>query len=249
VTAIASNAWKARPRQAFWFVVCLAVALAAMRAMGMLGPASLRALLPLGFVLMGVAPWVLLTQHGRRQIGLCRSSTMRIYAIAVVSGASAAITCGVLGFALFGTGADNWFISIADYYRRSAETTGLSLFQLHLIFTLPALLFSPLGEEIFFRGILQRALEDRFSARAATTVECAAFGLVHVLHHGVVATAAGIVLLPRSAVIWASLMFAAAWLFAWLRKRSGSLYPAMAAHASFNVAMNAYIFSVLWQRL
>jgi uncharacterized protein len=39
-------------------------------------------------------------------------------------------------------------------------------------------LFSPIGEEIFFRGVLQRALEQRFSVNTSTSIECAAFGLV-----------------------------------------------------------------------
>ena len=247
-TTATTHVWKASPRGAFWGVVCLAATLAAMRAMGMLGPVSLRALLPLGFVMMAIAPWVLLTPEGRRRIGLCKASTNGVYVEAVVFGALAAVACGALGLAMFGAGADNWYASIADYYRRSVPTAGLSLLQLHLIFTTPALLFSPLGEELFFRGILQRALEDRFSTRAATTGECALFGLVHACHHGLVATAAGITLLPRSAALWVLLMFAVAWMFAWLRKRSGSLYPAMAAHAAFNLAMNVFIFSLLWPR-
>ena len=248
MSTITTGVWKARRRHVFWVVISLALALAAMRAAGMLGPASLRALLPLGFVLMAIAPWVLLTQQGRRQIGLRKASTHRVHVQAVVLGALAAVACGALGLILFGTGADNWYASIADYYRRSVPTAGLGLLQLHLIFTLPALLFSPVGEELFFRGILQRALEDRFSARAATTGECALFGLVHACHHGLVATSAGLVLLPRSAALWVLLMFAVAWMFAWLRKRSGSLYPAMAAHAAFNLAMNVFIFSLLWAR-
>lgn len=247
-TTTTTRVWRASPRVAFRAVVCLAALLAAMRATGMLGPASLRALLPLGFVLMGVAPWVLLTPQGRRQIGLRKASTYRAYVQAVLFGALAAVACGALGLALFGTGADNWYASIADYYRHSMPTTGFGLLQLHLVFTLPALLFSPVGEELFFRGILQRALEDRFSARAATTAECALFGLVHVCHHGLVATAAGITLLPHSAALWVLLMSAVAWMFAWLRTRSGSLYPAMAAHAAFNLAMNIFIFSLLWPR-
>ena len=248
MSTITNGVWKSRPRRAFWIVILLALALAAMRAAGMLGPASLRPLLPLGFVLMAVAPWVLLTPQGRRRIGLCKASTNGVYAEAALFGALAAGACGALGLALFGAGADNWYASIADYYRRSVPTADLGLLQLHLIFTLPALLFSPVGEELFFRGILQRALEDRFSARAATIGECALFGLVHACHHGLVATTAGITLLPRSAAIWVLLMFAVAWMFALLRKRSGSLYPAMAAHAAFNLAMNVFIFSLLWPR-
>ena len=35
-------------------------------------------------------------------------------------------------------------------------------------------------------------------------------------------------------------------LFAWLRKRSESLYPAIAAHAAFNFVMGTCIFLALW---
>jgi membrane protease YdiL (CAAX protease family) len=42
-------------------------------------------------------------------------------------------------------------------------------------------------------------------------------------------------------------MFSVALMFAWLRKRSGSIYPAIVAHASFNLTMNAAIFAWLWE--
>lgn len=109
------------------------------------------------------------------------------------------------------------------------------------------MLFSPIGEEIFFRGVLQRALEQRLSVKSSTAIECAAFGLVHLCHHGLSAGASGITFRPISGAMWATLMFLVALMFAALRKRSGSLFPAIAAHVSFNVVMNIVIFSLLWQ--
>jgi hypothetical protein len=41
-------------------------------------------------------------------------------------------------------------------------------------------------------------------------------------------------------------MFLTALLFAALRRASGSLYPAIAAHMAFNATMNALIFAFLW---
>jgi CAAX protease family protein len=41
------------------------------------------------------------------------------------------------------------------------------------------------------------------------------------------------------------LMFVTAYGFAVLRKRSGSIYPAILAHAVFNLVMNGYIFRFL----
>lgn len=230
------------------FAAFLAVVLAACRAVGALGPPNLRWLLPLGFVLMALIPWLLLDAQGRRRIGLSRAAAARIYPIALVAGGVAAFACFWLGRALFGTGGDNWFVTIASNYHRMVDTTGWSALRLHLFFTVPALIFSPIGEEIFFRGYLQDALERRFSVRASTFTECAAFGVVHLCHHGLLWTAASLTLLPVSGPVWAVLMFGAAFLFARLRKASGSLLPAIVAHAAFNLVMNLTIFGFLWPR-
>jgi membrane protease YdiL (CAAX protease family) len=87
---------------------------------------------------------------------------------------------------------------------------------------------------------------ERFSVRVSTWIECLAFGLVHLAHHGLIIAAAGVVLLPASAAVWVVLMVFTALLFAWLRKRSGSLYPAIAAHMAFNLTMAICIFLRLW---
>jgi membrane protease YdiL (CAAX protease family) len=137
--------------------------------------------------------------------------------------------------------------SFAKNYNQTLDTTGFTTAKLHLVFTIPALLFSPIGEEIFFRGLLQRALEERLSARTSTVLECAAFGLVHLCHHGLFRTAAGISFLPVSGEIWAVTAFFIGLLFATIRKRSGSLFPAVASHMSFNLTMNVIIFTVLWR--
>src|SRR5436190_289841 len=152
----------------------------------------------------------------------------------------------LLAVALFGSGDDNWFVSIARNYQRQMDTTGWDLLRLHLVFTVPAMIFSPIGEELFFRGYLQHVLERRFSARASTLAECAAFAAIHLCHHGLYNSAAGLGLRPLSGAIWMLLMFCAAMLFAWLRKRSGSLLPAIVSHAAFNMVMNRTIFGFLW---
>ncbi|MBZ2208047.1 CPBP family intramembrane glutamic endopeptidase [Massilia soli] len=236
----------ANPVAALAAVLMLATAFAAMRAGGVLGPPALRWLLPAGFTLMAAMPWLLMNAEGRRQIGLRRPDCAGAWLPAIALGAAASLACFAIGMALFGRGAENWFVSIANNYRGVMDTTGMSLLTLHLVFTLPALMFSPVAEEIFFRGILQRALEQHVSGRSATLIESAAFGAVHLCHHGLLLEAAGLGWMPLSGSLWMLLMFGTALLFAAIRKRSGSLYPAMAAHAAFNLTMNAAIFWALW---
>jgi membrane protease YdiL (CAAX protease family) len=229
-------------------LLTLAVVFAATRAVGTLGPAAWRWLLPAGFACMALTPWLLLDAAGRRRIGLAPAGPRRWYwyGLALAGGAVLALACFGVGLLAFGDSSNHWYVSIAGSYQRTMDTRSLPLWALYLIFTLPALIFSPTGEEIFFRGMLQQALQDKLSAPLATTLECSLFAVVHLCHHGVLWTATGLGWTPLSALPWMALMFGTAWCFAWLRQRSGSLYPAIVAHMAFNAMMNATIFCCLW---
>ncbi|GAA0766718.1 CPBP family intramembrane metalloprotease [Ideonella azotifigens] len=246
-TALSLRApWRALGAELWRSSLVLAALFIGLRAAGTLGEHPVRWLLPLGFVAMTALPWLLLTAPGRRAIGLQAPRRRGFMLIGIAAGALAATLCFALGIALFGHGTGHWFTSVANSYRRTLDTSGMGLLQLHLIFTVPAVLFSPVGEELFFRGLLQRALEQRFSPTRSTLIEAGLFGLVHLCHHGLVLSANGLQLQPASATLWVLLMFATALLFAWLRRASDSLLPAIASHAAFNVTMNAFIFAVLW---
>lgn len=164
----------------------------------------------------------------------------------MIVGAALASLFALLGTAQFGAGPDHWFVSIADYYRRQLDTRGLDLLRLHLVFTLPALLFSPVAEELFFRGYLQAAFETRWSVRTSTAFEAALFALIHLFHHGLWLDAGQLAWRGTSGALWLLLMFSTAWVLAALRRASGSLWPAVVAHAAFNATMNLWIFSALW---
>lgn len=243
VSPILRRPWRWMEPASWLLGLSLALLFAAVRAAGIFGGRAWQPLLPLGFTCMAILPWLLLSRQGRREIGWRLPTNGRAYGSACLVGVGAALACFLLGCALFGRSGQNWFVSIAGYYRHSLDTSGFGLWRLHLTFTLPAMLFSPFGEEIFFRGVLQRLLEQRFSQRSSTFAEAGFFGVVHLCHHGI---APGPSLLLPSAPLWALLMTVTAWLFARLRKSSGSLAPAILAHASFNLTMNVCIFAALW---
>jgi len=241
--ALLRRPWRGVEQTSWLLGLIFAILFAGIRVAGIFGGRAWQPMLPAGFIFMTLLPWILLTGQGRREIGWQWPTDRRVYGMACLVGIGAAFACFLLGLALFGRSGQNWYVSIADYYRRSLDTTGFGLGRLHLTFTLPAMLLSPFGEEIFFRGVLQRLLEQRFSQRASTFAEASFFGLVHLCHHGV--TPGPFLLLP-SAPLWVLLMAITAWLFAWLRKSSGSLAPAILAHALFNLTMNVCIFAALW---
>lgn len=230
-------------------IVLLGVCFAFMRAFGVLGPQQLRPLLPLSFVLMAATPWLFLQQGGRRQIGLVHAKSKMSYVWAATTGTLLALTCGAIGSLLFGTTQENWFISIAQSFQRSFDTAGKSTLFLFVVFTTPALIFSPLGEEIFFRGILQRSLEESLPRNTSTYLECGAFAVVHLCHHGLHWTDNKLSILLPSGLLWMVLMFLAARLFVFWRRVTASIFPAVVSHMAFNLAMSIYIFSFIWEQI
>jgi membrane protease YdiL (CAAX protease family) len=162
-----------------------------------------------------------------------------------VIGVAASVACFAIGFLLFERGEDNWFVSVGNSFR-AQPTPNFSIVQLHLMFTIPAIIFSPIGEEVYFRGVLQRALETRFSSPLSAALESSWFGAAHLIHHGLILTAAGFAFRPVSGTLWFLLTTLLSLVFAALRKASDSVFPAVIAHSAFNATMNFFIFGYLW---
>jgi membrane protease YdiL (CAAX protease family) len=110
--------------------------------------------------------------------------------------------------------------------------------------TVPALIFSPLGEEIFFRGVLQQAAEERWTHRTALIVDAGWFAAVHLFHHGIVRIEGEVRILLLSGAIWMLLIFCTGVLFAYLRQKNGSLPVPILSRAAFNLTMN---FTILYR--
>ncbi len=227
-------------------ILALAIVFSVMRAMGTLGPSSFRWMLPLSFCIMAILPLILLTKNGRNEIGLLKPFKNSHYFLGIAIGVAAAFFCFLSGVTIFGKGVENWFVNIGNSYKSIMDTTGMSFLTLNLIFTIPAIIFSPIGEEIFFRGILQKTLEQKHSVITSTIAECILFSLVHLCHHGIIKISTGLVFLPLSASLWVIQMFCVAFMFSWLRLKTGSIYVSIASHAAFNITMNFLIFIFLW---
>ena len=158
---IFKESWKRRRANALAIGFIFAILFAAIRGFGMLGSQAARPLIPLGFVIMMVLPFIFLTPEGRRQIGLRKSNARFTYVVAVLYGVGAASLCFLLGVLFFDKGPDNWFITIRNYYVGQVPGAfDMPLQTFFIVVTVPALIFSPIGEELFFRGFLQDALAN-----------------------------------------------------------------------------------------
>ncbi|MEO8263354.1 MAG: CPBP family glutamic-type intramembrane protease [Pseudolysinimonas sp.] len=195
------------------------------------------------FVAMALLPWVLLSRSGRRRIGLVKPTRWRWIPAAVLAGV---LACGVAYaafLAIWGDSTSNPFVYIARSY--SNVPTSMTLDDRLIYFAIYAavgMTFSPIGEELLYRGIAHESLATSLGNRTAALIDAAAFALVHLAHFGIVYVAGVWSFLAVPATVWVGAMFFSALMFFGFRALTGSLAGAIAAHASFNLALNAIIF-------
>ena len=223
---------------AFRLAVLLGVLASAVRVVGMLWPQRYFWVLPLGFTVMALTPWLFFRKEGRRRAGVRLPERPLWILRGILLGAAGALFVYWLGVTLFGVTDDNWFVSIRRAFPVTAEMAGVSTVQLFWILTIPSLIFSPIGEEVFFRGFLQQAAEERWNHRIGVIIDAGWFALVHVVHHGIVRIDGQIQVFPLSGAIWMVLIFGTGVLFAFLRHKTGSLLAPILSHAAFNLTMN-----------
>ena len=235
-------AWVSVFGDSFRLACLLAVMAAAMRAIAMLERERFFWLLPVGLTFLALTPHLFFHREGRRRTGLRLPRRPWWILWGILLGAAGAALCYWLGVTLFGTTDDNWFVSVRRAFAITPEMAALPTAQLFWIISIPSMIFSPLGEEIFFRGLLQQAAEERWNHRTGVILDAGWFALVHLFHHGVLRIDGQLRVLPLSGAVWVALIFATGVLFACLRRKTGSLVAPILSHAAFNLAMNYTIF-------
>ena len=241
--------WRRVFGRAWVLNLVLFVLLGCLRAYGILGPAreGVRQLIMAGFLLMWFLPFVFFDGNGRQVMGLKKVDRPIWLLWGVLLGAAASLVVFAIGFLLYGRGADNWYVAISQQYLIDDSLSQLPRFGLIAMFTVPAMLFSPIGEEFFFRGMVHESVNGRWGERAATLVNGLAFSAVHFLHYGIARDAGGWRFRLLPGMLWVLLMMGTSWLFTLCRKRSGSIWPAVLGHSIFNVVMNLTVFLILLQ--
>lgn len=240
--------WKRLLPSAFKTILALFLGLTALRIYGFLGSGQFNATpVFIGYLLMWLTPLVLLTPYGREQIGFGQKISAKWILIALASGLTLASLCHFLGLALFGTSNDNWFISIAATYQSDPRLALLERETAFVIFTLPALLAAPVGEEVFFRGVAEQSNRHRWTPLLCACFSASLFTIAQIAHHGIYRGFDDTIkLLPLSGTIWLLLMFGTSLVFSFIRQNGKSIWLAIIAHSAFNLAMNTYIFYSLF---
>lgn len=235
--------WSGIPIAPWLFSLLVLALLTAMRFYAVFGPPWARILFLIHFLAMWALPFLVLSAQGRREIGLCKQgNSPSALALSALAGACAGFAVYAAGMALYGTSPDNWCVSIRDGFHLAEMRATMPLAVAFAAVVIPAMIVSPIGEEILFRGLLQQSFALRWNVPVATVVNGLAFGLVHLHVHGLWHDAAGFHLRLVSGALMVLLMAGVSAVFTLCRLRTGSLYAAMIAHSACNLAMIGAIF-------
>jgi membrane protease YdiL (CAAX protease family) len=234
--------WKGIFRHSWILSIVLFLLLGGLRAYGLLGPADARMLVMGAFFSMWFLPFLFFSRQGRAAIGIKQAENKAWILLGILFGLAGGFAVYGVGYALFGNGENNWYVSLLNSYQIDDSMRQMPTFALFLIFTIPAMLFSPVGEEFFFRGMIHESAIEAGASGTAVWWNALAFAAVHLLHHGITLGSARLRILPISGVIWFFLMLGLSWIFTQCRLRSGSIWPAVLAHAAFNLSMNIALF-------
>ncbi|MBK8504860.1 MAG: CPBP family intramembrane metalloprotease [Saprospiraceae bacterium] len=200
------------------------------------------------FLLMILLPIIILNKAGFRAVGLVRPSSWKWAGYSLLFGTIFCFIVYFIGVGLYDDQIDNWFVYISHSY--PIDKPGLSDqdFRIYfLIYAFASMTFSPIGEELFYRGLVHHCFVDRYGHRRASYIDGAAFAITHLAHFGLIYRHGTWEFRLVPALLWVILMFFASLLFSYCKRKSGSLLGAILSHAAFNFVMIYLIFFyILW---
>ncbi|OWW24720.1 CPBP family intramembrane metalloprotease [Zobellia sp. OII3] len=198
----------------------------------------------LGLIMLisAIVPFLFLSKQGRRKIGVKKTENFSWLLIALAVGLVFSIALYYLGTVLYGNTFENWYYYIAQSYNIPTGIDEEGKLVLFSIMAVTGMTFSPIGEELFFRGIVHSSIATSWGDKRATLIDSSAFALVHISHFGLVFVNQEWRFLLVPTIIWVLSMFCVSILFYICRMRSGSILGAIVCHAAFNLGMIYCIF-------
>lgn len=193
-------------------------------------------------LIMAIAPFIFLSKYGRNKIGIKKPTNNSWLIIAFIIGVIFSTLLYFLGEIFYENSYENWYNYIGKSYNIPQEIDEKGKLIMFGISALIAMTFSPIGEELFFRGIVHSSFENSLGNRKASLIDSSAFAIVHISHFGLVFHNQQWEFLLLPTLIWVFSMFIISILFNICRKRSGSILGAILCHLAFNLGMTYCIF-------
>ncbi len=194
------------------------------------------------FLVMWFAPFILLTKQGRRNIGIKRPSKYIHLLYSFLIGVAACTLIFVLFKVLYASTLSNAFAYISRVGISAANISNSDRLIYFIIAVIPSMIFSPIGEEFLYRGVIHGSFVSKFGESKASIFDSLAFALTHLAHFGIVYTGEAWTFLLLPSLLWVGAMFAVSQLFFRCKVMSQSIFGAVLSHSGYNFAMMYFIF-------
>jgi membrane protease YdiL (CAAX protease family) len=189
------------------------------------------------FTLMMFTPLIFLKRSGRKEMGIRRSKHPWWLLGGFLLGVAMCAGFYLLFSLLFGSDVSNPFVYIGSKTFNGEDNLAYFIIYLAIVMT-----FSPIGEELFYRGVVHKTFINRFGDRGASIIDSTAFAITHLAHFGIIFTLGAWKFLPLPSIIWISSMFLTCMVFNWMKTKSGSIFGAILTHAGFNAGMGLIFY-------
>lgn len=192
-----------------------------------------------------IVPFIFLSKYGRKEVGITKPKKYNWLLIAFVCGLVMSLFLYFLGQTLYGNSYENWYEYIGKSYKIPSSISQNDKKILFAIMSFTGMTFSPIGEELFFRGIVHSSFAKSIGEKRASIVDSSAFALTHISHFGVVFINNNWIFFTIPTIIWVLSMFLVSILFFTFKRNSGSLLGAIICHSAFNLGMIYCIFYLM----
>lgn len=189
-----------------------------------------------------IIPFLFLSKYGRHRIGIRKPTNYRWLAYSFVTGILISTVLFALGYALYADTFSNWYVYIGQSYNIAEDLSAQDKLVYFFVYAVSGMTFSPIGEELFFRGIVHASFAKNVGESNASVIDSLAFALTHLAHFGIVYISGAWQFLPIPAVLWVLGMFITSIAFFKCKQQTGSILGAIVSHAGFNLAMIYFIF-------
>lgn len=194
------------------------------------------------FFVMWLVPFVLLGAEQRKAIGMLSTVNVWWVVYSFSIGVLLCAACYLVSKQLFGNTLENSFVYISRSYAIPGGIAAKDRAIYFVIYSLIGMTFSPIGEEILYRGVIHHCFLHQFGEKASGRIESAAFAFTHLAHFGVIYDRGDWRFAFFPALVWISSMFLASQLFLFCKRKTRSLLGAIVCHAGYNLGMMYFIF-------
>ena len=192
-----------------------------------------------------ITPFIFLTKYGRKIIGLTKPNNYNWLFYAFVIGLIFSFILYFWGDFIYQHTFENWYVYIGKSYNIPNEINPNDKLILFAIMATTGMIFSPIGEEFLFRGIIHSSFAKSIGNFKASIVDSSAFALTHISHFGLVFINNEWKFFALPTIIWVLSMFIVSVLFYMCRRKSKSILGAIICHSAFNLGMTYCIFYMM----